>query len=228
MTRSRGLFSILTLLSLGVTYAGAVVQISNLSQSQADAQSIQYGAWASSSFTTDNQAYDLDTVRLNMDSALNTDGFFTVYLYSHDTADGGKPGSLISNGTLTGTTNPSGDQGYNYTPSSAVTLSSNTTYWVVAAVSNSGGGIYKWDYTVSTSETGNGFGSWSIGDVLRTSSDQGSSWNAAVSNIGQFSIAADPIPEPAATACLTGIAVLAIALLRRRIRGSVRDRPESR
>jgi hypothetical protein len=127
--------------------------------------SVMAGRWWAQSFTVGSGSdYSLTSVILRMAAPLDTSGNFFVAIYDAAGA-GGVPRNNM--GTLIGSANPATAGDYTYTGS--LSLSANTTYYVVAGVS-SGGGIYTWGYEAPLSiETGSTMG-------YDRSMDQGVSW----------------------------------------------------
>jgi hypothetical protein len=178
--------------------AGATTAVSNLSEPKADSlriisQGPGFEAFGASSFTLDGSDYVLDSVTLALQFQASDphDGGFFVEI--RDDA-GGNPGALVTNGALTGPSNPLTDSA-TYTATGLV-LSADTTYWVVAGV-DVGGGWYRWDMTTSNNEAG----TWVIGDQSgRRSNDRGVSWSQLSTETGlavnMFSIDATLVPEP--------------------------------
>jgi len=125
---------------------------------------VKNNQWLSSSFQTGNASnvYILSSATLRFGRF--TSGSLFLKLYS----DGnGSPNTEIMNFNVPsiGSTN-----NYEFTLTSPQLLTANTTYWLVAGVSNDSG-RYFWAKTDSTVETG--VTGWSIGNQAIFSNDQG-------------------------------------------------------
>jgi hypothetical protein len=133
----------------------------NLSATSAGIETATGQYELTSSFTTGSSASTLTSVTLLLDQI--TAGSATVKIYS----DGGlQPGSLV--GTLTSPASYSATLAKTTFTSSGISLSANSTYWVVL-VANSGS--FGWSWTTTDTGSGTGFvGGW--GD----STDSGSTW----------------------------------------------------
>ena len=166
-----------------------------------------YGSnWTTASFGTGTSASTLTSatllLQLDMGNVMNLD------LYSDRN---GQPGSLV--GALTG---PSSYNPDTYVPTvfsgNGLSLSANTTYWLVA---NSSDGQFEWAYTDDNTGSGIGFQhTWG------TSTDAGQNWYTSTLQPMQMRVddnSASPVPEPAAmTLLLLGSTVMALTLFVRR------------
>lgn len=198
------------LLATGLIFAayarGQIVD--NLANSSAASTIITTTGWSANKFITDNHTYSLQSVTLDMFSAINRSGGFQVQVWS---AGAGRPGRVLA--TLVGNSNPAIAGAHTFTPVSAVILGPDTPYWIVAKVS-SGAGAYEWNYTFDTSFTGTG----TIGGSSDTV-NAGVTWSLEDPGTpSQFSvIAALAVSEPSSAAILwLGVAILASLALSRR------------
>jgi hypothetical protein len=195
----------------------ADVMVSNLSQPATS--NFPVGAWwAANQFITDNSAaaFQLDLVTIAMDAANATPGNFFVAIYS---GAGDRPGTLLQ--TLIGSSNPDTAGDYTYS-SPGLTLTPNTSYWVVTGVSNGGSAEsgYLWR---NTGAVVNYTGPWIIPSIdthITSLPAGGSTWNN-FENDGyarQFSVSATAVvPEP--STCILVCLGAAGLLLRLRKRG---------
>src|SRR5206468_9751316 len=112
-------------------------------------------------FTTDPQGWELSRITLNMGDAKLTGGGFTLELRSNndagtplDPADD-VPGPLVA--TLSGNSDPATAGNYDYSPAATINLARNTSYWILARVSDELSiASYSWNFTDSTTHTGSG------------------------------------------------------------------------
>jgi hypothetical protein len=161
--------------------------------------------WLASSFSTDTSTYQLNSVTLLLENPVS--GAAVVDIYS----DGGlEPGSLV--GALTSPSSYVGPLVETTFTASDITLSANSTYWVVLEAPQ---GEFDWSWASSDSGTGVGFT-----DTWSSSSDGGNSWFTYVGPDSyplQMIVNASAVPEPATLTLLaTGAGLL---LLRQRYRG---------
>ncbi len=149
--------------------------------------------WSAGSFTTGpGSTWQLNSITLRLDD---------FYSYNPDqvgfnlqTNNLGNP-SGVSLATLSTTTNIGFEANHDFTPSTPLVLSPNTTYWVVGYPTNPTA-LYTW--MVNEAATDNGTLGWSIGDDLAYSIDLGSNWGtnpgAPMMKIDATAIVA--VPEP--------------------------------
>ena len=171
---------------------GAITYLSNLGQPSTGNLAVGSDSWLATLFFTGNNAsgYALNSIQLGItDSSGNPSGF-TAMLYEINPA-AAIPGNNL--GTLNGSLNPATAGTYTYTPTSSLTLSQNTYYFIVltagTAVAN---GAYEWSLAGANSY--NPSSGWNAG-AIETSSN-GSSWSGLASEYPQFAINATVIPEP--------------------------------
>jgi PEP-CTERM motif len=199
---------------------GPVILTNNLTEPLLGLDTLSTTLWHAISFTTDNNAYTLDSVTLRMELGGVTTNAASLIgnapaadipeadLYS-DSA--GSPGALIT--VLTATS------AYDYTlqdvnfAAAGVTLLANSTYWVVLKATS---GEVTWAYPTTNNGSGVGFT-----DVYAFSNTSGASWTVAGpgENPDQAEVIGDlaSVPEPS-TLLLAGLGFLALAVsLRRRV-----------
>jgi hypothetical protein len=198
-------------------FAGPVVLTNNLSEPQQFVDVLSTTFWHGISFTTDNNAYTMDTVTLNMElggssasiavGAPAVSDIPEVDLYSDS---GGSPGSLIAVLAAIGTPTFS-LQDVDFAGGGNA-LAANTTYWIVLRALS---GNVSWGYTTTNNGSGIGFT-----DNIGSSSNSGATWFTEVGDFpDQAEVTADLVgaPEPS-TMLLTGAAFLALAgVVRRRL-----------
>jgi hypothetical protein len=174
-----------------------------LDQASAGSLAVGSDSWLALGFTTGFNAsgYTLDSIQLAMTDASGTPSGFTAYLYSADIGTGvfWIPGSSL--GTFSGSLSPVRGGIFTYTPTSTMTLSVNTTYFVVlnagTAVAN---GAYGLSYTDSSSyNSSEGWaGPFEQGGISTSTSEvQGHPiWGITSGEYGQMAINATDVPEP--------------------------------
>jgi hypothetical protein len=189
----------------------AQVVLSNLSASTFASAQVTATNHLAQAFTTSSSSFQVDSVTLRTNSAINTGGNFFVQIVTGATAPLDDLGSGGFAHTLTGTDNPAANGTHTFLANSLI-LQANTTYWLRLGVS-SGTGNYRWFFPSSTTfETS----VWSIGTVANSTSS-GASWTLQPSfNPYMFSISASAIPEPSTYAALAGLGALGLAIWRRR------------
>jgi hypothetical protein len=198
-------------------FAGPIVLSNNLAEPTANADTISTTHWEAISFTTDNNAYTLDTVTLLMElgggaasaadiGALAVADIPEVDLYSDNS---GSPGSLIAALAAIGT--PSFSLQNIDFAGGGNALAANSTYWIVLQATS---GVVAWGFPTDDNGTGIGFT-----DVWGETNDGGGSWTIhSVDQPDQAEVTADLVgaPEPS-TLLLTGVGFLALAgVVRRR------------
>ena len=174
--------------------------VDNLPNTGSGTQTVGFNqAEVAQSFTTGASAETVDNVRLAMGLSTFGGGSFSLGIYQDAS---GVPGALV--GTLSGTSNPGGvipNSVTYYDYSGSVTLAPLTTYWVAANSAS----YYLWWRTTDLTATG----SDTIGDSAVNLG--GGGWTVDSSSHLQLSISA--VPEPAAAAECTALAVMAGACL---------------
>ena len=187
----------------------ATVVVSNLGQTDPSPAVVDITdlLWSGQSFTTDVQARDLIQVTLRMAAATTTGGNFSVRIFSNGGGD--QPGSVISNGILTGDATPDTAGDYVYTPSATLTLAAGTKYWVVALVT-SGTAQYEWKFR-DTFDVDAGVGTL---NNFADSPDGGGSWTLGSSTEPNF-LSVEATPEPSAFGAVAALGLLGFAAWRR-------------
>lgn len=139
--------------------------------------------WAAESFTTGSSStFSLADVTLLIGNPApafgGTNGGFSVSLYDDSSS---QPGSPLA--TLSGSANPATPGPYAYS-ASGVTMSADTTYWIIAQAGTDS--AYSWSATRNLSQSG-----WAIGDLRGFSSNGGiPGWsiaNGSTDGVLQFS-----------------------------------------
>ena len=175
---------------------GTMTYLSNLDQASAGSLAVGSDSWLAELFTTGNNAggYTLDSVQLQMTDASGTPSDFTAMLCKNAT---GTPFPGQSLGTLVCSLNPAAGGIFTYSPTSNLTLSPKSSYFIVltsgAAVAD---GAYQWSYVGANSY--NPSGGWGVTAFGVWTSSNGSipSWSLISGDYGQFAINATAIPEP--------------------------------
>jgi hypothetical protein len=174
--------------------------------------------WLAQEFTFSSgvPSYTLTSVTMDISAFTNFSSEFPFALYSNSGTN--TPGSLLSTLTLTLSTPAAfADSTDTFTPDSAVTLSANSSYWVVGRTTADGTDSISWQRTSVTNPAGTGITGASFGPGL-SSHDLGSSWGGIGNELslqvnGQLSVA----PEPSTWAMLLGgLGLLAFGRARRR------------
>jgi hypothetical protein len=179
--------------------------LSNLGQTPVGAEGIGSNLWLGVTFKTGTNTggYFLDAFQLSManeESAGGRPGGFSVTLYSDESADRFPvPGNRVA--TLGDSADPATAGIYTYTPPDNLTLSPNTFYSVVITASTPYIGPeaapmgYLWSFMDSPNplayNPSDGWYDWNW-DV----SHDGVNWVAVPRDTFQYSIIAEPVPEP--------------------------------
>jgi len=169
--------------------------VSNLTESATGTSGFTSTGWCTSSFITDGASYVLKSVTMRVLSQ-SVPVTIEALLYNNN---GGQPGQIAE--TLIGnpTVNSIWDGSLDTTTfeditvlSNGITLSPNTTYWLVATAT-SGAGV--WASTNTTNSMSPGL--WSITGEHSVSFDSGGIWSAGTPGYpNQFNIDAIIVPEP--------------------------------
>ena len=179
--------------------------VSNLGEATSTFPIISTAAWRATSFTTDGLNYTLNSVTLSLLSADIPAGNVTPHIFAD--ASGVPSGSALE-------TFGSQTIGASVTfTSTGLSLSANTTYWLVLQAT---GLNSYWKATSSQNQTSTG--SWTIGNNMLRSTDSGATWPTTDTFIGKFSVQATPVPEPEHYAAFTALLLGGFAAWRRRAR----------
>jgi hypothetical protein len=185
---------------------GQVILIGDYPSTDGTGSTITTLSWKAVSFTTPNEAYDINSVvlRLANYTAATTPnpsiGFFT----DGASQPGTLVGSLLTDAPLSGST---ANADFTFTPSGTLTLNANTTYWLVI-----GAAAGSFQNRETTSPFASDVGTTS--GVFLRSIDGGGTWlSSTVRNA--FQVNATPVPEPVHYTLGGAIALLAFAGYRR-------------
>jgi hypothetical protein len=158
-------------------------------------------------FTTGSQSENIGSISVAIGSESDPGSDFTISIYSNSS---GQPGSVVSNGLLSGAAVPTVNSVNEY-DASGLTLAANTTYFLFFNNTIGQNVLVQTAQALSTSSTAG----WTLGDPEYRYNGH-LIWN----DIGQvgvplFSINAAPVPEPT-TLALAGLSGLGLLLFRRR------------
>jgi hypothetical protein len=178
--RRHALLCALALLGMPPLVARAQTVLSdNLSALTNSTEAATGSSWLTASFATDAATYSLTSVTLLLANPIA--GQARLDLYADGTLE---PGSLL--GTLTPPDSYSSTLDSNTFTASDITLSPNTTYWLVLSADS---GEFDWAWT--TDNTGNGAGfqrTWGQSD------DAGVTWFTIDTFPTQFTVTATAVP----------------------------------
>lgn len=220
MSLLRSLHRLVLLFVFAGSLAAQTVVVSNLSETPNGDGGPSYdpgfppfmpatSGWQANSFTTSTSMLQLDGI-IFKSAYSESPTPLTVKIFSDST---GNPGSAVA--TL-GSAIDVGGGYYKFSPTSALTLDSNTTYWWVASLSGATMTSFRIPVTYSVNETSS-YG-WTIGSRFAQSTNGGSTWNIpGIDMVNQFSISAtSAVPEPSTWALILGFAALGGVIWRRR------------
>lgn len=212
------LLTTLAALTCTLTTQAALV-LSNLDTPTADSWPVNAGDLLAQSFHVGTAApsYTLDELSILVESVTNDTAPITLSIYT-DSATG--PATGI--GTLSATLTPTGPGIYTFASTTPLTLTADTTYWIVA--NTSGPAIYNWALTRDGGHTAQD--GWNIDEDNRAMAylyEGSPAWDIyegeTNNGIGPllFSISATPIPIPEPSSLLLlGTTTLAFTLRRTR------------
>lgn len=198
----------LSFLLVSALIANADTISSNLSNATAGTEAASGNTRLTASFGTGTSSDTLSSVTLLLSNPIA--GVAKVDLYSNSLL---QPGSLV--GTLISPSSYSTSLSNTTFSSNGLTLSANSTYWLVLKALS---GEFDWAWTSDNTGTGNGFqGTWG------SSTDAGATWYTYAVYPTQFSVTttAAAVPEPGTgLLAIGGLFISAMALYtKRRIQG---------
>jgi hypothetical protein len=207
----RCLLSLIVFLGILSALHAQIVLVDNTGTASNGTSGVTSGTWQAAQFTTDNQAYTLDSVAFLLSTS--SAGSITAKIYSSDGSNSPitELGTLTLAGSVTGTLS-----NVSFTAGSTINLAANTSYWVSLEASS---GTYAWSWPDSgtgASHTGPG----TIENKFSSSFNSGASWSGgSTSSPYQFQVNATAVPEPSSYALLLGgVALLGVTCTRRRQR----------
>jgi hypothetical protein len=185
----------LAALSPHIALAQGTLYVSNLGFTSSGSSPVGSDSWRAAVFATGTNAggYLLDSVQLALGDAAGNPTAFTAMLYT-SYVTGGNPRSSL--GALNGSLDPVAAGMYTYSPTSSLSLSPHTLYWVVLTSGTPvADGAYRWSLTSTYPPVSSG--GWVGGPDFLSSSD-GLNWQRVPGAYAQFAIAATdlPVPEP--------------------------------
>ena len=167
--------------------------------------------WNATSFTTGANAggYTLTGATFSFAAASNSPSNFEARIYDDNS---GEPGNSL--GALTGDLPlTAGNHAFSTT---GISLSANTTYFVVATSTDTGINRFRQNLTASGTETSSD--GWTIGNQAHVlTEDQGASWQNEGGQSLMFSISATPVPEPHEYAMFVGLGLMGFVAARRHL-----------
>ncbi len=188
---SAGSYSVVASNSVGsVTSVAAMVDIavaavSNLGQPFENSTGATKDIQEAISFTTGGSTADLLGVTLYGFGYGGPLSGFTVALYTGINTGG--PTGLVT--TFVGEASPVFLSNYIYRAPARLTLSPNSTYWlVISAPTTVGPSGFSWRSTLSAAEDAGAFSGWSIGNTRWVTSNGGASWFASGGLVPQFQV----------------------------------------
>lgn len=160
--------------------------------------------WVATTFTTDNQSYELDQITTVLDTHQNTGG--TLFAAIFDLDGFNQPGSSLVELTI----GPVGaaPSPVAMTPVSPFTLEANTTYFLVFGA-NSGSDFVNTSITDSTNQSGPG----SIGDQFWETDTINGSWISTNNSALLMQIEGTVVPEP--SSMMLGFIAIGFSVTRR-------------
>jgi len=209
------LFLLAASLVVGSAAHAQTVLVSNLATTNGSNNQVDSGFWRSQAFDMGSASFNLSSVEIR--GFQNSSGG-TVAIFSN-TGTGfnngsDKPNTLLS--TLTGSIPVGGSASttFTLTPASAVTLASNTRYWIVWEASDNS----HW-FSPSNGTTSGADASIPSSMGLRFSGNHGSSWTIGSNETMEIGISGvSAIPEPSTYAAMAGAAALGLAAWTRKRR----------
>ena len=183
--------------------------VDNLSNPVGFTASLRHDFWHATSITTGSNpnGYILEGIQTVFFDSLGSPSDYQMKI-----AEDSMGGPAMAIETLSGPTpNTSGQFGY---ASTGLFLNPNATYWVIHTSLDSDGSELSLDLTSATSEFS--ADSWTIGDTLFTSVDQGLTWEASLPDPSRFGVEAMAVvPEVTDFAVYSTVGLLAFVVCRR-------------
>jgi hypothetical protein len=181
--------------------------LSNLPSNDGGQGIVSSGTQRAVSFTTSGTAFSVTSVTMRL----------TNYISSTDTAlltfrlnNGGSPSATVFASLNAPVSESNADGNFVFTPTSGITLTANTTYWlVIAAASNAE--TFSW-LRSDPSETPTGLATFGIQAI---SENSGGTWSAGSNGPHSFAINGNTVPEPG-TILLVGLGLAGVLYFRRR------------
>lgn len=202
----RGVFCI-GILGLASTVHADETLLSNLPSNDGGQGIVSSGTQRAVSFTTSGTAFSVTSVTMRL----------TNYISSTDTAlltfrlnDGDSPSATVFASLNAPASASNADGNFVFTPTSGITLTANTTYWlVIAAASNTE--TFSW-LRSDPSETPTGLATFGIQAI---SENSGGTWSEGSNGPHSFAINGNTVPEPG-TILLVGLGLAGLLFVRRR------------
>lgn len=204
--RLLGIFAIvgiLTIFSEGSfcnSLQGQSFIVSNLDQPNVQNSLVNSTFLASTSFTTGSEDTQLNSIVTWVSNFDGGDDFVEIW-----NSDSNQPGTSYA--TFQDDPEDLGSNEFRFLPNGDVSLSANTTYWVVFR-----GVEFNHRYTTSTAETGNA--GWEIGDSLDFYTAQ-TSWGPLVEP-GAIQFGIEIIPEPSEYVLMSTLAIGIFIFIKRK------------
>lgn len=189
------------------TAVSAEVLTDNLGNASGGSFPVSDAQFQAQQFKTGNADFNLSAVTLLMLRSSES-GEALVQIWTDTGGDPAEPDLAVH--TLTSPASYSSSLASTLFTTTGFQLAANSSYWVVLSAAG-GGGEFEWSFTSDASGAGAGFSTeW------RESLTSGDIWSGGSDEPYQMKIEGAAIPEPAAPAALSALAVLSAVWLRRR------------